>query len=93
MEVDTGAAVTVISAETYKTFWAGAPPPLRESATVLRAYGGRMITVLGTAKVNVQGADEFTQKQLYRVACSSRQWAKPTGARLATQYTSGLEVV
>ena len=39
MEIDTGAAVTVISATKCKTMWGPSPPLLRESTTILRAYG------------------------------------------------------
>ena len=39
MEIDTGAAVTVISATTYKTMWGPSTPLLRESTTILKAYG------------------------------------------------------
>ena len=64
MEIDTGAAVTVISTATYKMLWGPSPPPLRESATVLRAYGGRIIKVLGTVRVKVQGDHKAPLKQL-----------------------------
>ena len=64
MEIDTGAAVTVISTATYKMLWGPSPPPLRESATVLRAYGGRIIKVLGTVRVKVRGDHKAPLKQL-----------------------------
>ena len=64
MEIDTGAAVTLISATTYKTMWGPSPPLLRESTTILRAYGGRIIKVLGTLKAKVQGVDRAPSKQL-----------------------------
>ena len=64
MEIDTGAAVTVISATTYKTMWGPSLPLLRDSTTILRAFGGRVIKLLGTIKAKVQGADKATPKKL-----------------------------
>ena len=64
MEIDTGAAVTVISATTYKTMWGPSPPLLRESTTMLRAYGGRVIKVLETLKAKIQEVDRAPPKQL-----------------------------
>ena len=64
MEIDTRAAVTVMSATTYKTMWGPSSPLLRESTTILRAYGGRVIKVLGTLKAKVQRADRAPPKQL-----------------------------
>ena len=53
MEVDTGAAVSLISEETYKRLWKN-PPKLKPTTTQLRTYSGQQLVVLGTLVVNVE---------------------------------------
>ena len=53
MEVDTGAAVSLISEATYKRLWKN-PPKLKPTTTRLRTYSGQQLVVLGTLVVNVE---------------------------------------
>ena len=53
MEVDTGAAVSLISEATYQSL--GDPPPqLRPTTVRLRTYSGEQLAVLGSLKVTVK---------------------------------------
>ncbi len=52
MEVDTGAAVSLIAETTYKQHWTD--KPLQSSMTRLKTYSGEEIEVIGTIQVNVQ---------------------------------------
>lgn len=52
MEIDTGAAVSLISRRTYRTVWpAGNRPELQPSSIRLRTYSGQIIQVLGEISV------------------------------------------
>ena len=54
MEIDTGAAVSILSEATYKSTWsASSRPPLTYSNIVLRTYSGHKLHVLGKVGVNV----------------------------------------
>ena len=53
MEVDTGAAVSLISEATYKRLWKN-PPKLKPTTTRLRTYSGQQLVVLVTLVVNVE---------------------------------------
>ena len=54
MEVDTGASVSLISENTYRTTWTAAKrPPLQPSDTRLYTYSGELIEVLGAITVTV----------------------------------------
>ena len=53
MEVDTGAAMSVISQETYRQLWE-VPPALKPSTMCLRTYSRQQLVVLGTLKVQVK---------------------------------------
>ena len=64
MEIDTGAALTVISEVTYRLTWGQSVLPLKKSLTVLRAYGGRVIGASDTITVQVQGAGVSDPKTL-----------------------------
>lgn len=52
MELDTGAALSLISESTYKKLWK-VPPKLKPTTTRLRTYSGHPLTVLGTIQVKV----------------------------------------
>ena len=55
MEIDTGAAVSLISEKTYHQKWKkGNAPPLEPTNTKLRTYIGEEVAVLGTINVNVK---------------------------------------
>ena len=64
MEVDTGAAVSVISEETYRQTWKNNPPALQPSAAKLKTYTGETLTVLGTINVLTQYAGQEEQLDL-----------------------------
>ena len=54
MELDTGAAVSVMSEQTYKTVWnAEKAPPIEPAQVQLHVYTGDTIPVVGVAKVTV----------------------------------------
>ena len=53
MELDTGAAVSLISKATYQKLWE-VTPKLMATTTCLRTYSDQHLTVLGTLKVRVQ---------------------------------------
>ena len=57
MELDTGAAISVISEQIYKTVLSQ-QPPLQVSNLQLHAYTGEKLTVLGQVSVNVQYGDQ-----------------------------------
>ena len=50
MEVDTGAAVSLVSEETYRSLFPTVP--LQSSMTKLRTYSGEPLTVLGQQEVS-----------------------------------------
>ncbi len=52
MEIDTGAARSVISETVYRQLWKN-PPPLQPSSAILRTYTGERVPILGTADLNV----------------------------------------
>ena len=57
MEVDTGAAASVISEVTYKTLWKGKcneRPPLKHTNALLRTYTGERLRILGRIAVQVR---------------------------------------
>ena len=51
MEVDTGAAVLLVSEETYCYMWP--QKSLQQAATVLRIYSGEQLSVCGCVNVEV----------------------------------------
>ena len=54
MEIDTGASVSVINEETYRTSWSAKQcPPLQPTNARLRSYTGEQIGVLGTIVLSV----------------------------------------
>jgi len=58
MELDTGAAVSVISEQTYKTVLLQ-QPPLQVSELLLRTYTGERLTVLGKVNVRVRYGEQI----------------------------------
>ena len=55
MEVDTGAALSLISAATYEQLWpTGNAPQLRKPSIRLRTYTGEELQLVGEAAVQVQ---------------------------------------
>ena len=84
MELDTGASVSVICEERYRKIWGPNPPPFRGTLTVLKAYGGKAITVLGVlpVQVKVKTGDKPKALQLHVV----RKRPHPSGPSLAQTH-------
>ena len=79
MEVDTGAALSVVSEETWKKL--GKDRELEFSDVILRTYSGEVIQVLGKQTVDVQYKDQSYALPIYIVAGSGpalfgRNWMK-----------------
>ena len=53
MEVDTGAALSVMSEQTYRSLWPGQKPPLHPTPARLKTYTGEHIGVKGKIRVHV----------------------------------------
>ena len=54
MEIDTGAAVSLISETMYRKTWKECEaPPLQSTKTKLKTYTGEEVPVLGTIQVEV----------------------------------------
>ena len=63
MEVDTGASLSIISDDTYRSVWASDDAPLlKPCTTCLKTYTGDIIPVKGALDVQVTHRD--TSKQL-----------------------------
>jgi len=62
MELDTGAAVSLVSESTYKQLWL--TNSLQESFTRLRTYTGEQINVLRKLDVEVQSGDQCANRPL-----------------------------
>ena len=62
MEVDTGAAVSLVSETTYHNLFGDLP--LTPSSVQLHTYSGEALPVLGETKVKVQYQDQVAQLQL-----------------------------
>ena len=59
MEVDTGAALSIISQETFNTLWpATSAPIVHATDTKLKSYTGEVIGVKGTIEVEVEYEDQ-----------------------------------
>ena len=80
LEVDTGAATSLINEETYRTLWEE-PPPLEPAHERLRSYLGEKIPLLGSARVNVRYGDQSADVQVLivqgkRANLFGRDWLK-----------------
>ena len=65
MEIDTGAAASVISEKTYKNAWVGeARPSLLTTNVLLRTYSGERLNIRGEIKVDVQFRDKKAKLNL-----------------------------
>ena len=86
MELDTGAAVSVMSEQTYKTVWnAEKAPPIEPAQVQLHVYTGDTIHVLGVAKVTVNHMNQG----LYNTW--TMDWTGPwTGLWTHTLFSSAL---
>ena len=63
LEVDTGAAITIISKDTYHHALSDTPP-LEPSSRILRTYTGEQLNVLGVLKVNIQYQSQTADLEL-----------------------------
>ena len=63
LEVDTGAAITIISKNTYHHTLSDTPP-LKPSSRILRTYTGEQLNVLGVLKVNMQYQSQTANLEL-----------------------------
>ena len=80
LEVDTGAATSLINEETYRTLWEE-PPPLEPAHERLRSYLGEKIPLLGSARVNIRYGDQSADVQVLivqgkRANLFGRDWLK-----------------
>ena len=65
MEIDTGAAASVISKRTYKNAWVReARPSLLTTDVLLRTYSGERLNIRGEIKVDVQFRDKQARLNL-----------------------------
>ena len=65
MEIDTGAAASVISEKTYKNAWVGeGRPSLLTTNVLLRTYSGERLNIRGEIKVDVQFRDKKAKLNL-----------------------------
>ncbi|XP_064470140.1 uncharacterized protein LOC135384888 [Ornithodoros turicata] len=53
-EVDSGAACSIISEQTYRETWTRNPPELKKKTTCLRTWSGEGLRALGTTQVRVR---------------------------------------
>ena len=69
MEVDTGAAASVISEANYKRVWRDVPEPpqLRPTTTNLQTYTGEKLRVLGTITVDVSYNEQRARLSLLAI--------------------------
>ena len=80
LEVDTGAATSIINEETYHTLWSN-PPVLEPANETLRSYLGEKIPLLGSTRVTVQYEDQSADVQVLivqgnRTNLFGRDWLK-----------------
>ena len=61
MEIDTGAAVTILNESTYKQIQQRSPCPLQKSQLILKTYTGESIQVLGTTTCKVRYSNHSLQ--------------------------------
>ena len=64
MELDTGAAVSVISEHTYHSTWPHDRPALQPSSTKLRTYSGEELEVIGSISIQVNYEDQLEELPL-----------------------------
>jgi hypothetical protein len=79
MELDTGAAVSLVSEQTFKQHWPN--KTLEESTTTLQTYSGEDITVQGVVQVDVEYKNQNVTVPMFVVAGSGpslfgRNWLK-----------------
>ena len=77
MQVDTGAAASLISQATYSSLW-DTPPPLTKSNTSLITYTGEQVPILGTLMTHALYKEQSHRLPLYvkgkRPSLLGRDW-------------------
>ena len=63
LEIDTGAATSLINEETYRNLWEN-PPVLQPVHECLRSYLGEKIPLLGSTRVNIKYGDQSADVQV-----------------------------
>lgn len=86
-EVDSGAACTMVSRDTFQTVWPTHAPTLQQDDIHLRTWSGQQLQVIGTATVNVVHKNATCQLPLLVVqgtGCSllGRNWFDKLGIEL-----------
>nr|XP_054932255.1 uncharacterized protein K02A2.6-like [Dermacentor andersoni] len=86
-EVDSGAACTMVSRDTFQTVWHAHPPSLRQDDIHLRTWSGQQLQVVGTATVTVRHKNTACKLPLLVVegtGCSllGRNWFDKLGIEL-----------
>ena len=82
MEVDTGAAVSIISEQTQKNAL------LQRTSIKLRTYTDEALPVLGEMAVEVT----YLENTRPNLVCGTGKWAKLSGEELVTTHSAGLEI-
>eukprot|EP00731_Ephydatia_muelleri_P015662 Em0009g86a len=101
MEVDTGAAASVISEVTYKTLWKGKcneRPPLKHTNALLRTYTGERLRILGRIAVQVRYQKQEANLSLLVIggdgpSLLGRDWIAPAEAKYSQIEKEGLAIV
>ena len=80
LEIDTGAATSLINEETYRNLWEN-PPVLQPAHECLRSYLGEKIPLLGSTRVNIKYGDQSADVQVLvvqgkRANLFGRDWLK-----------------
>ena len=80
LEIDTGAATSLINEETYRNLWEN-PPVLQPAHECLRSYMGEKIPLLGSTRVNIKYGDQSADVQVLvvqgkRANLFGRDWLK-----------------
>ncbi len=72
MEIDTGAALSVMNEHTYRSLWPKRKPPLKPTSIRLKTYTGEHIVVKGIIRVHVLYQAQQAELDLLVVAGKGR---------------------
>ena len=84
MEVDTGAAVSVVSEDTYKKLFFNLP--LKRASVCLKTFTGEQIPILGEIAVEVYVLPPAASSTFSN--CSQRQGTQSVWKRLADAFST-----
>ncbi|XP_064488368.1 uncharacterized protein K02A2.6-like [Ornithodoros turicata] len=87
-EVDSGAACSIISEQTYRERWLHNPPELKKKTTCLRTWSGEGLRALGTTQVRVRFKTKdfiLTLTVMRGTGCNllGRDWFRPLNIRVS----------